>query len=163
MHEATQRLTVLPVERTAALAPISDAVWAVTIVDAALVRYHLEAYERVLGAESPTDRPPIEKGLAGLRFVRNQIPDETMLADFIEPDSRAPAVGEVGGPPWIWKSVTRPPLAKPGHRARIWETTRYRGYQKRLVGHPVTEVFERAEQFLHHAAAEAGLISDVGA
>lgn len=163
MRAATRRLTLLSrSDPTTALAAVSDAVWAVTIVDAAMVRYHADVYERVLGAHSSADRRLIEESLAGLRFVRNQIHDEAMLADFVEADSPDRAGARVGLPGWRWKPVTEPPLLPRTSRAREWATGRYRGYQAQLAGRPLGEVFERAEAFLHRTAAEASLITDVG-
>ena len=64
---------------------IGEAVWWVTIVDATLVRHHPDAYDRVMTAQTPTQRQRVEETLAGLRFVRNRIGDEADLAEFIEP------------------------------------------------------------------------------
>lgn len=163
MRGATRRLTSLGrSDRTSAIAAVSDAVWAVTIVDAAMLRYHPDVYERVLAAESSADRQLIEQSMAGLRFVRNQIRDDTALAEFVGPDSAEDAAGHAGARTWIWKSVTRPPLARHRPRARAWETARYRAYQARLAGHPVPEVFERAEAFLVRTSAAATAVTDIG-
>jgi hypothetical protein len=161
MRAATQRLALLDrSDRTAALAAVSDAVWAVTIVDAAMVRYHPDAYEQVLATSA--DRRSIEESLAGLRFVRNQIHDDAMLAKFVEPDEPGRAAGSFGVRGWTWTSVARPPLPPRGSRANVWETARHRAYEAQLAGHPVGEVFTRAEAFLARTAAEATAITDIG-
>jgi hypothetical protein len=145
-------------DRTSAFAAVSEAVWAVTIVDAAMVRYHRDAYDGVL-AETPMERRLIEESLAGLRFVRNRIPDETAVADFVEPG----AAGEYGVMGWTWRSVARPELTRRSPAARAWEVARYRAYQARLAGRTVGEVFERAEAFLKRTAAHATSTGAVGA
>lgn len=163
MRSAARRLTLLGrSDRMTALAAVSDAVWAVTIVDAAMVRYHPDVYERVLDAESPAGRLLIEQSMAGLRFVRNQIHDEAVLAEFVEPGSEEHAAGQMGAGGWTWKSVISPPLVRHRPRARAWETARYRAYQARLAGHPVGEVFERAEEFLVRTSAAATVTTDAG-
>ena len=159
MCDARRRLAISSgSDRTSAFAAVSEAVWAVTIVDAATVRYHPDAYDRVLADETPTDRRLIEENLAGLRFVRNWIPDDAAVADFIEPG----AAGEYGVMAWTWRSVAKPALTRRSPGTRAWEMARYRAYQARLAGHSVGEVFERAEAFLKRTAAHA-TTGDVGA
>ena len=146
-------------DRTTAFAAVSEAVWAVTIVDAAMVRYHPDAYDVVLADETRTDRRLIEESLAGLRFVRNSIPDEAAVEAFVEPgDGDEPGV--MG---WTWRPVARPTLSERPPRARAWETARYRAYQARLAGRPVGEVFERAAEFLERTAAQVISTGQVGA
>jgi hypothetical protein len=140
--DARRRLAVLSgSDRTSAFVAVSEAVWAVTIVDAAMVRYHRDAYDGVLADETPMDRRLIEESLAGLRFVRNGISDEAAVADFVEPG----AAGEYGVMGWTWRSVARPALTRGSPGARAWEMARYRAYQARLAGRTVGEVFERVE------------------
>jgi hypothetical protein len=126
VRSATQRLAALsssdasqsdlsPSDRKAALAAISDAVWTVTMVDAAMVRYHPDVYERVLDAESSADRRCIEQGLAGLRFVRNQIHDDAMLGSW---SSRTtPGVPLVGWASWAGAGGLR--QSRSGTRAAV--------------------------------------------
>ena len=146
-------------DRTSAFAAVSEAVWAVTIVDAAMVRYHPDAYDGVLADKTPMERRLIEESLAGLRFVRNWIPDEAAVADFVEPG----AAGDYGVMGWTWRSVARPALTRRSAGAREWEMARYRAYQTRLAGRTVGEVFERAEAFLKRIATHATSAGDVGA
>lgn len=49
-----------------AMAVIGEAVWWVTIVDATMVRYHPDTYDKILAGASATDRLTIEESLAGL-------------------------------------------------------------------------------------------------
>ena len=119
MGDARRRLAMLSgSDRTSAFAAVSEAVWAVTIVDAAMVRYHPDAYDGVLADETPLERRLIEESLAGLRFVRNWIPDEASVADFVEPG----ASGEHGVMGWTWRSVARPALTRrsPGGGRGRW-------------------------------------------
>jgi hypothetical protein len=86
MRDATERVLR---RRTSggpqAFALISEAVWWVTIVDATLVRYHLDTYNAVLAAQAAPERVMIEGTLAGLRFVRNRMGYYADPADFIQP------------------------------------------------------------------------------
>lgn len=160
MRGAVRRLAVLgAADPATVLALINDAIWAVTIVDAAMVRYHPEVYERVLAAGPMADRQVIEESLAGLRFVRNQIHDEAMLAELVEPGRAQRGAGQAGLPDWTWKPPPGP-AAERGARAQAWATARQQGYQAQLAGHPVGEVFERAATFLDRIAAEVTVVSD---
>lgn len=134
-----------------AVATIGEAVWSVTIVDATLVRHHPEAYDAVMAGRSPAERPLIEKTLAGLRFVRNQIAVEVDVAELVAPS------GADSGPVarWRWKSAPQPALGSLTPRAQEWEMRRYRAYQTELAGHTVGEVFNRAVAFLELTAARA--------
>jgi hypothetical protein len=72
MRDAMDRLAIDQAPgHVQALTVISEAVWWVTIVDAALVRYHHQAYESVMDVSA--ERAAIEGTFAGLRFVRNQM------------------------------------------------------------------------------------------
>jgi hypothetical protein len=49
MHESVQRLpAAVPAGPREGFVVVSDAVWCVTIVDATLVRYHAEVYDRAV-------------------------------------------------------------------------------------------------------------------
>jgi hypothetical protein len=149
-------------DRAVAFTAIHDAVWAVTIVDAALVRYHVSVYDRVLDGVAAVDRRVVEESLAGLRFLRNRVRDEAAFAQFVEPTAASDA-GRAGVAGWRWRSVAAPPLSGRRARAREWEMARYRTYQTRLAGHSIGEVFELAEAFLRHTAEQANVITDIGA
>jgi hypothetical protein len=138
-----------------AFAVISEAVWWVTIVDATLVRHHLDTYDPVMAGQTAEQRDLIEQTLAGLRFVRNQIGDEADLAEFIEPSqtSQNSAAGRITG--WTWKPVPKTKLASLTPHRRAWEMTRYQAYQAQLAGHTIGETFGRATTFLKLAVADA--------
>ena len=148
-------------DRPRAVAAIGEAVWSVTIVDATLVRHHPGAYDVVMAGRSPAERPLIEKTLAGLRFVRNQIAVEADVAELVAPclpDSDADSRPVTG---WTWKSAPQPALGSLAPRAQEWEMRRYQAYQTQLVGHTVGEVFNRTVAFLELTAAKA--LEDVAA
>jgi hypothetical protein len=163
MSDTTDRLLkVAAWDRPRAFAVIGEAVWWVTIVDATLVRHHLDAYDRVMAGQPPAERQRTEGTLAGLRFVRNRIGGQADLAEFIEPsqtgqDSRE---GPITG--WTWKPVPEPALASLPPRGRAWEKTRYRAYQAQLAGRTIGETFGRTAAFLKQAAANAPAITDTG-
>jgi len=142
---------------------ISEAVWWVTIVDATLVRHHLDAYDRVMADQTPEQRDLIEQTLAGLRFVRNQIGDEADLAEFIEPSqtSQDPSAGRITG--WTWKLVPESKLASLTPHRRAWEMSRYQAYQAQLAGHTIGETFGRATTFLKLAVADAPTLTGASA
>jgi len=74
MSDIRQRLARMALsERARAFAAIGEVVWWVTIVDATLVRHHLEAYDGVMSGQTDADRQLTEETLAGLRFMRNRI------------------------------------------------------------------------------------------
>ena len=94
-----------------AFAAIAEAVWWVTMVDATLVRHHLDAYDGVIAGQVPADRQQTEQTLAGLRYVRNQIGDEADLAEFVAPGETGPDPGNGHITGWTWKLVPEPKLA----------------------------------------------------
>ncbi len=155
MSDTTRRLSrAIAWNQARAFAVISEAVWWVTIVDATLVRHHLDAYDAVIAGQAPAERQLVEETLAGLRFIRNRIGDEADLADFIEPSEPAPgsANGHITG--WTWKPVPEPALAPLPLRGQPWEMARYHAYQAQLAGHAIGETFTRAAEFLKLAAAD---------
>lgn len=156
MNDTTRRLTRMTArDHPRALALISEAVWWVTIVDATLVRHHLDAYDWVMAGQTPAQRQRTEQTLAGLRFVRNRIGDEADLAEFIQPSQNSPdsAAARITG--WTWKPVPEPKLAKLSPPRQAWEMTRYQSYQTQLTGHTIGETFGRATTFLKRAVAGA--------
>jgi hypothetical protein len=156
MSDTTRRLSHATVwDQARAFAAISEAVWWVTIVDATLVRHHLEAYDAVIAGQAPAERELVEGTLAGLRFVRNRIGDEADLAEFIEPSEPAPGSvnGHITG--WTWK----PAPGSIAPRRQPWQMARYQGYQAQLADHAIGETFTRAEAFLK-AAADAPTPTD---
>jgi hypothetical protein len=149
MRETTERLgRVRSGDRPQAFAVIGEAVWWVTIVDATLVRYHPEAYDRALAGLPDAQRLMTEGTFAGLRFVRNRMGYYADHSDFIEP--RAAADGDRDAPitDWTWKKLPQPAVEAMAPRGQAWEMSRYRAYQDRLAGHTVGETFQRAAAFL---------------
>lgn len=140
-----------------ALAVIGEAVWWVTIVDATMIRYHREPYDKALAALDPTARKAAEGTFAGLRFVRNQMGYHIDPADFVEP---RPGPGGTGAAPvaaWTWKPVPASALGQTDRRGWAWVIGRYCQYQTHLVGRPTGEVIACAAGFLSqlHAARSA--------
>ena len=159
MTETIERLpAVRRWDRPRAFAAIGEAVWQVTLVDATLVRHHLDIYDDVMASQAPARRWLIEETLAGLRFVRNHIGQETSLAGFIQPAGPGAGGGRITS--WSWKPVPEPVLASLAPRGRAWEMSRYRAYQAHLAGHSIGHTFGRAAEFLNLAAANA--LSTVG-
>jgi hypothetical protein len=164
MSDTAQRLyQVAAWDRARAFAAIGEAVWWVTIVDATLVRHHLDAYDDVLAGQDPAQRDLVEETLAGLRFVRNRIGDEADLAEFIEPGESGPDTGEGEVTGWIWKPAPEPKLASLSPRGRSWEMSRYQAYQAQLAGHTVGETVARAAAFLELATADIPSLTDPSA
>ena len=142
-----------------ALALVTEAVWWVTIVDATMIRYHREDYDRALALCDPATRQAVEGTFTGLRFVRNQMGYRIDPASFVEP---RPGPGGAGTGPvagWTWKPVPAPPPAQIPPRSRAWVATRHQEYLAQLVGRPVGEVIARAAGFLSkvHGSLGSGL------
>jgi hypothetical protein len=164
MNDTTKRLARMTArDHPRAFALISEAVWWVTIVDATLVRHHLDAYDRVMASQTPAQRQLTEQTLAGLRFIRNRIGDEADPGEFIQPSQSGqdPAAARITG--WTWKPVPEPKLAKLSPRRQAWEMTRYEAYQAQLAGHTIGETFGRATAFLKGAVADAPALTDASA
>jgi len=160
MADTTDRLPRLGgLDRPRAFAVISEAVWWVTIVDANLVRYHPEIYDRELASRSAADRREIEETLGGLRFVRNQIGHDLDRADFIRPGAELREDDRAGG--WAWASLPEPTGTALSPRGLGWEIARYRAYQSSLAGRPVDTSASRAVSFLRIAAAGTTAAADV--
>jgi hypothetical protein len=140
-------------DRPRAFAVIGEAVWWVTIVDATLVRHHLDVYDGALAARPPAERRLIEGTLGGLRFVRNRMGHHVDHVDFIRPEPIRPGDDSITA--WTWKPVPEPPLASLPSRGQEWETARYHAYQAYLAGNTIGEIFGRAAAFLNLTAAKA--------
>jgi hypothetical protein len=161
MNDTTQRLSQATTwQQERAFAVIAEAVWWVTMVDATLVRHHLDAYDAVIAGQVPADRQTTEETLAGLRFVRNRIGDEADLAEFVEPGQGSPDSGNGHITGWRWKPVREPKLTTLTPRGQAWEMTRYQAYQAQLEGHTIGETFSRASAFLKQAVADAPALTD---
>ena len=161
MNDTMKRLTRMPAgDPPRALALISEAVWWVTIVDATLVRHHLDTYDRVMAGQAPAGQQLVEETLAGLRFVRNQIGHEADLAEFTGPRGPGSGPGDTRITGWTWKPVPEPKLASITPRRQAWEMTRYQAYQAQLAGHTLGETFGRATAFLKLAVADTPILTD---
>jgi hypothetical protein len=161
MMDATDRIPRARAwDQPRAFAVISEAVWWVTIVDATLVRYHPEDYDRVLWEQPASERLLIEETLGGLRFVRNQLGRDVGQIEFIRPPCghQGPDRGQVAA--WTWNQLPEPSCESLSPHGREWELTRYRAYQAQLAGHTVGETFERAGGFLKLAAGQATQASE---
>lgn len=154
MTETVERLPAVRAwDQMRAFAAIGEAVWQVTLVDATLVRHHLDTYDAVMAGQAPARRRLTEQTLTGLRFVRNHISPEARLAEFIQPGRPATRQGRVTS--WTWKPVPGPALTSIMPHGRSWELTRYRAYDAHLAGHAIGETFDRTATFLNLVAASA--------
>jgi hypothetical protein len=147
MTEAARRLSFPGPWDLARLADaVADAVWWVTLVDAALVRYHPQNYEATLTGRH-TRRRETEQTLEGLRYVRNQLGRSADPADLISLAATSDSVTA-----WTWRPLPQPDLTGLGPRARRWELSRYRAYQARLAEHDITATLTWCAEFLTLAA-----------
>jgi hypothetical protein len=149
MREATGRLNRIRAwDRTRAFEAINDAVWRVTMLDAALVRYYAGVYDDTLDRFSPADQVLTEETLAGLRLVRNRVREPDDLARFVDSGTTAwgPQTGEITSR--RWKAVSARPSGARSKSASAWEQSRYRAYQSRLAGTAIGDTFERCSAFL---------------
>jgi hypothetical protein len=130
-----------------ALAVISEAVWWVTLVDATMVRYHHDIYDRTLAQMAPAERRAAEGILAGLRFVRNTMGYYVDPADFIQPQPGR-RNGDAPVPEWKWRRVDAPVSTPLAQRAKAWEAGRHMQYRAHLAGRPVGDTINQATVFL---------------
>ena len=107
-----------------AVAAATEAVWWVTVVDAAITRHCPAAYRSALAALDPAARRAVERSVAGLRFIRGQLGYSADPGDFIQPTPGAP------GAAWTWRSVP-PPSPQ---RGTVRDTSPYREYRTQLAG-----------------------------
>jgi hypothetical protein len=135
-----------------AFAVIGEAVWWVTIVDATLMRYHVEAYEAVMATRSPAERRLTEGIFGGLRFVRNQMGYYVDQAEFIKP-------GDGCIMAWSWRPMPEPAVALLPPRGQAWEMARYQAYEAHLAGHTMEEVFGPAAAFLKQVFERAASVA----
>jgi hypothetical protein len=130
---------------------VSEAVWWVTMVDATMVRYYPDAYDRVLAGLDPAGRRKAEGTLGGLRFVRNWMGYRADPADFVRA-GQAAGGGDLPVAEWTWVPVPAP-AAGPAPKGREWEMSRYREYRARLAGQPVGRTVGAAVEFLSRLPA----------
>jgi hypothetical protein len=160
MSDAVARLPrVAGLDRPRAFAVISEAVWWVTIVDANLVRYHPDVYDRELASQPEAERLLIEETLAGLRFVRNQLGNDIYHGHFIQPG--AASADSRRAQDWSWTALPEPSGESLSPRGLSWEMDRYRAYESRLAGRAVVATFSCAGAFLNVVAAGIAAPVDV--
>jgi hypothetical protein len=160
MSDAVARLPrVAGLDRPRAFAVVSEAVWWVTIVDANLVRYHPDRYDRELAGRPETERQLIEDTLAGLRFVRNRVGNDIDQSHFIQPATVTADSGRVQD--WIWSPLPEPSCESLSPRGLAWEMERYRAYESRLADRAVVATFSCAGTFLQVVAAGMATAEDV--
>lgn len=152
MRDTTSRLLrATGWDRAHAFTAITEAVWWVTMVEATLVRYHLDTYSEALAAHDHQERNVLEDTFAGLRFVRNRMGYEADHDDFIQ-SGRDQAGSEDGRiADWTWKPVPEPDLTSYQARGQEWEKTRYAAYQAQLASKPIGSTFRLARAFLRDA------------
>lgn len=155
MREATERLAGRRAwDRTRAFEAINDAVWRVTMLDAALVRYHPGGYDEALDRLATADRARTEETLAGLRLVRNRVGEPDDLAQFVDAETGwGPRAGQITS--WRWKAVPALPPRSRSKTGQTWEQARHRAYQNRLAGLTIGDTFDRCTAFLLATAARA--------
>ena len=107
-----------------AVAAATEAVWWVTVVDAAITRHCPAAYRGALAALDPAARRAVERSGPGSDSIRGQLGDSADPGDFIQPTPGAPAAA------WTWRSV---PLPSP-QRGTVRDTSPYREYRTQLAG-----------------------------
>jgi len=148
MNDTIQRLCkATGIALPDALALVSEAVWWVTLVDAAMIRYHEAAYDRALAGISLDERRATEGTFAGLRFVRNWMGYHADPADFIQP-GHDPGGGDAPVAAWTWNPLPAAELSAVSPKGRKWETARYRHYDACLARKPLGETLTRAVAFL---------------
>jgi hypothetical protein len=142
-------------DRTRAFEAVVDAVWRVTMLDAALVRYYPSAYDDTLDRLSEADQVLTEETLAGLRLVRNRVIEPDDLARFVEaaPTDWEPLTGQIGDR--RWEAVPARPPSSRSKSAQAWELARHRAYEERLAGTAIGDTFDRCTPFLLAAASAA--------
>ena len=150
MSEALRRLAAASAaDIPQAVAAATEAVWWVTLADAAMTRCHPRAYGTALAALDPAARRAVEGSFAGLRFIRGQLGHRADPGDFIQPP---PGGGTAPPSAWTWA-----PLSPPApHRGTAREASPYREYRAYLAGRPLGQTLARAAGFLSQAHATAG-------
>jgi hypothetical protein len=147
MSEALRRLVAASAaDVPQAVAAATEAVWWVTLVDAAMTRCHPGAYGTALAALDPAARRAVEGSFAGLRFIRGQLGYHADPGDFIQ---LSPGGGTAPPSAWTWAPL--PPPAP--HRGTAREASPYRAY---LVGRPLGQTLRRAAGFLSQAHSTTG-------
>ena len=114
-----------------AVAAAIEAVWWVTVVDAAITRHCPAAYRGALTALDPAARRAVERSVAGLRFIRGQLGYSADPGDFIQPTPGAPGCG-------LDLAVRSPALPSARHGARHQPLPRIPDTARRPASHGST-------------------------
>ncbi len=115
MSEALRRLAAASAaDIPQAVAAATEAVWWVTLADAAMTRCHPGAYGTALAALDPAARRAVEGSFAGLRFIRGQLGYHADPGDFIQPQP-APGGGSAQPSAWTWAPLPRRPRTAARH------------------------------------------------
>lgn len=150
MSESLRRLAAASAaDIPQAVAAATEAVWWVTLADAAMTRCHPRAYGTALAALDPAARRAVEGSFAGLRFIRGQLGHRADPGDFIQ---RPPGGGTAPPSAWTWAPL--PPPAP--HRGTAREASPYREYRAYLAGRSLGQTLASAADFLSQAHATAG-------
>jgi hypothetical protein len=159
MAEAVQRLAKAEAANLAqALAAVSEAVWWVTVTDAALARSSPYAYDHMLATLDPASRRATMNTLAGLRFIRNQAGYHADPADFIRPRPGTGNTDDLPPAAWTWHPAPHTAGAVPRQGKKARDPSLYREYRAQLAGQPVTQSISEAAAFLaqvHECAHES--------
>jgi len=129
-----------------AVAAATEAMWWVTVVDAAMARRYPAAYGRALAALDPAARRAVERSFTGLRFIRSQLGYFADPGDFVEPVPGTSAAA------WTWRPLPPPPP----QRGTARDAGPYREYRAQLAGRPLAAALTRAAGFLSLIQAAAG-------
>jgi hypothetical protein len=149
MNDTAQRLGKADgMDLPDALALVSEAVWWVTLADAAIARCHQAAYDHSLLSLVSADRRVTEGTFAGLRFVRNWMGYRADPADFIQPE-RDPGGGDAPVAAWTWNELPALVVGSLSAKGRNAETVRHRHYCAHLVGKPIGATIACAVTFLN--------------
>jgi hypothetical protein len=152
MRAATDRLLAATTPDLAtAFMVVTEAVWWTTLVDATLVRYHEDAYGRLLAHIDTAECQAIEDTFGGLRFVRNQMGRRQPRPGDLIRSPQQPSAPSSRVAEWTWNPDCKPVLGAQGGSGQDWELTRYQSYQAQLAGRPIGISFTCAAAFLQQA------------
>ena len=159
MSEATGRLALVRTgDVPQALAAVEEAVWWITMVDATLMRHHLDVYEGVLGASGAAERFRTGQTLAGLSFVRDRIGADTDLSEVVDTSLSRAADRRITN--WRWMRIPAPPVGPAKHQ-QDQAAAGYRAYQGQLAGRMIGEAIGLAVTFLTFTGASAASAIDL--
>jgi hypothetical protein len=143
MSEALRRLAaVSAADIPQAVAAATEAVWWVTLADAAVSRCHPRAYGTALAALDPGARRAVEGSFAGLRFIRGQLGHHADPGDFIQsrqlPAAALPRPQRGPGRPSPRRPRTAARPARPARTASTGPTSPAGPWDRRWDGPPAS-------------------------